>query len=230
MRWVPILGSGGSGSSAAWVAGQSRADPLGLDTAESLEFLGLHRDSTAESNLAGSALDERDTVGVQRFVNRSSARLSAGDGNAGGCDCGGSTFFAVFTETLDDSSLHGELDPIQGHEPDNVPDPDDTDPSSRDSPDVGEAPVTVSGDDRRDQLSNSEGNQESSRGAFHEEEAVRTGDEDQSLRDDGNLEVDNHVELRVVGLDGEFLERDTEPVLEESSLHDNDHQGDSRQG
>ena len=61
-----------------------------------------------------------------------------------------------------------------------------------------EAPVTVRGNDRRHELSDAEGTHESERRALHEEETVRTRDEDEGLRDDGNLEVDDGVELRVV--------------------------------
>lgn len=41
------------------------------------------------------------------------------------------------------------------------PNPDDTNPSTGDGADSGEAPVTVSGDDGRDELSQAERNQES---------------------------------------------------------------------
>ena len=78
------------------------------------------------------------------------------------------------------------------------PNPDDTNPAARDTLDVGEAPVTVHSDDRRNKLRNAERTHESERRTLHEEEAVRTRDEDESLRDDGNLEVDDGVELRVV--------------------------------
>ena len=56
---------------------------------------------------------------------------------------------------------------------------------------------------------------------------MRTGDEDESLRDDGNLEVDDRVQLRVVRVDGEGRrEADTELVLEEGGLLDDDDKGD----
>ena len=38
---------------------------LGLDTAKSLQFFKLHGDMAAETDLAGSTLDERDAVRVQ---------------------------------------------------------------------------------------------------------------------------------------------------------------------
>lgn len=57
----------------------------------------------------------------------------------------------------------------------------DTDSSTRDSPDPGEAPVGVGGDDRRDELSDAEGSQEGGRTALHEEESVRSDYEDQGF-------------------------------------------------
>ena len=104
------------------------------------------------------------------------------------------------------------------------PNPDDTNPATRDRVNLGEAPVGEASNDRRDELRNAEGTHERVRGTLHEEEAVRTGDEDKSLRDNGNLEVDDHVELRVVVVDaaGGRVELDTELVLEERRLDDRD--------
>lgn len=56
-----------------------------------------------------------------------------------------------------------------------------------------------------------------------------TGDEDQSLGDDSDLEVNNHVQLGVVGLDGEGGHRNTELVLEEVRLQDGTHEGNAIQ-
>ena len=93
--------------------------------------------------------------------------------------------------------------------------------------DVSEAPVGVDGDDGRDELSQAEREHESVGRTLHEEEAVRTRDEDERLRDDGNLEVDDRVQLRVVRVDGEGRrEADTELVLEEGRLLDDDDKGD----
>ena len=78
------------------------------------------------------------------------------------------------------------------------PNPDDTNPSTLDRVDLSEAPVTVRGNDRRHELRDAERAHESERRTLHEEEAVRTRDEDECLRDDGHLEVDDRVELRVV--------------------------------
>ena len=58
---------------------------------------------------------------------------------------------------------------------------------------------------------------------------MRTGDKDQSLRDNGDLKVYNHVQLRVVGVDGEIgVQADTKLSLEEIGTHDNNNQGDAK--
>ena len=74
------------------------------------------------------------------------------------------------------------------------------------------------------------GEHESVGGALHEEEAVRMGDEDKCLRDDGHLEVYDRVKLEVVGVNRRarrILEGNTELVLEESRLHDDDNEDDT---
>ena len=108
------------------------------------------------------------------------------------------------------------------------PNPDDTNPATRDTLDVGEAPVTVHSDDRRNELRNAERTHESERRTLHEEEAVRTRDEDESLRDDGNLEVDDRVKLGVVVVDSLVStagEGDAELVVEPSRADGNRHEG-----
>ena len=56
---------------------------------------------------------------------------------------------------------------------------------------------------------------------------MRTGDEDERLRDDGDLEVDDRVQLPVVGVDGEGRgERDAKLVLEERGLLYDNNKGD----
>ena len=108
------------------------------------------------------------------------------------------------------------------------PNPDDADPSSRDASNLGEAPVAVSSDDRRDELGNTECTEEGERWALHEKESVRTGDENKGLRDDGDLKVNNRVELTVVVVDGgRGLECDAELVLEERRFEDHDHKNDT---
>ena len=93
--------------------------------------------------------------------------------------------------------------------------------------DISEAPVGVDGDDRRDKLGQAEREHESVGRALHEEEAVLTRDEDERLRDDGDLEVDDRVQLRVVRVDGEVhREAGTELALEEGRLLDDDNKGD----
>ena len=87
--------------------------------------------------------------------------------------------------------------------------------------DVSEAPVTVDGDDRGHKLGETEGAEQSHRGALHEEETVRTSNEDEGLRDDRNLEVDDRVQdtvVVVVRLDSLVLKVDTELVVEERGL------------
>ena len=61
------------------------------------------------------------------------------------------------------------------------PDPNDTDPATLNGSDISEAPVTVRGNDGGDELSETEGTEQRDRWTLHEEEAVRTGDEDKGL-------------------------------------------------
>ena len=80
-------------------------------------------------------------------------------------------------EVGNDSSLETELDKVEGEVPDDaeamsashsqwtnrrdlLPDPDNTDPATRDGVDLGEAPVSEPGNDGRDQLSDTEGDHE----------------------------------------------------------------------
>ena len=214
--------------SPAWVPRKSGTGPLGLDTAESLQLLGLHRHLLSETNLPGRALDEADTVGVQALVDGGGTALSPGHGHTTSLGSSLSSLLLVArAKGFDDGGLHGELDEIEGQEPDDVPHPDDTDPAGVDVLDVGEAPVSVAGNDGRDKLSKAECDDESSGGTFHEEEAVGTSDEDKSLGDDSDLEIGDHVQLRIVGLDGVGTESDAELVLEEGCLLDDDDKGDT---
>ena len=109
------------------------------------------------------------------------------------------------------------------------PNPDDTNPTTLDRVNVGEAPVTVRSNDGRDELSKAERAEQGSRGTLHEEEAVRTGDEDEGLRDDSNLEVDNGVELGVVVVASSsrstVSEGDTELAPEEVGTDANSDEG-----
>ena len=109
------------------------------------------------------------------------------------------------------------------------PNPDDTNPTTRDTVNISEAPVGVHGDDRRDELSKAERGEEGHRRTLHEKESVRTRDEDEGLRDDGNLEVDDRMKTAVVvvrRLDRAVLEDDTELVVEESRLDADGDEGD----
>lgn len=79
-------------------------------------------------------------------------------------------------------------------------------------------------------LSNAERNDQGDEGMFHEEEAVRTCDQDKRLRDDGNLQAYNGVKLRVVGIWWEswYIEHDTEFVIEEACLQYDGNQRDAK--
>jgi hypothetical protein len=93
---------------------------------------------------------------------------------------------------------------------------------------LGEAPVGVDGDDGRDSLRDAERAEESVRRTLHEEEAVRTSDEDEGLRDDCDLKVDDGVQHTVVVVDRWWrLEVCPEGVLKECGLDDDDNQRDS---
>jgi hypothetical protein len=56
---------------------------------------------------------------------------------------------------------------------------------------------------------------------------MRTSDEDESPRDDGDLEVDDHVKLTIVGFDREGLKGNAELVLEEAGLLDDADESDT---
>lgn len=110
-------------SSPAGVASQCRADPLSLDTAEALQLLRLHGDLATEADLASGALDERDTVGVERLVDGGSAGLGASDGDTLASSSSGSLCdgrLVTLAEPCNNGVLHAELDEVEGKEPDNV--------------------------------------------------------------------------------------------------------------
>jgi hypothetical protein len=202
----------GSGSSSL----KSSTRLLSLDGRESLQLVLGHVDLLSSLELVGGSRDKVGSVRVEGLVSGSSSGQSfsrlvdEGGGNSGSLS---------LLEVLDDGELHGVLDEIHGEVPDNVPDPDDTDPSTRDRSDVGEAPITESGNDGRDQLSETEGNHECVRRSLGPRRSVRSSNEDESLRDDGNLEVDDHVCSGIVGILSDGI--DTESVLKEGSVsHD----------
>lgn len=98
--------------------------------------------------------------------------------------------------------------------------------------DIGETPITVHGDDRGDELGETEGGEQSHRGALHEEETVRPSDEDERLGNDRNLEVDDRVQdtvVVVVRLDSLILEVDAELVVEERGLDADSNKNDPTQ-
>jgi hypothetical protein len=116
LRLLRVSHSTSTSSSLARVARKRRTDALGLDAAEALELLGLHRDLRAEAHLARRALDERHTVRVQGLVDRRRAGLGARDGDAvRGFVC--SLGLVPLAERLDDGGLHRELDPVERDEP-----------------------------------------------------------------------------------------------------------------
>ncbi|SRR6266571_6350492 len=108
------------------------------------------------------------------------------------------------------------------------PDPNDTDPSTRNLLDVGETPIGEAGDDRGHELRQAEGSHQCIRRTFHKEEPVGASNEDERLGDNGNLEIDNRVKLLVVVVDltSRRVEVDMELPLEEVRLKDNDDEND----
>lgn len=130
---------------------------LGLNRGESVEFVLGHVDllSLAQTDSVDASRQPRGSVRVQRLV----SRLGSSDGSTSGIDRVGLEGLGGLSllQCLDDGELHGELDQIQREVPDNVPDPNDTDPSTRDVVNVREAPVTETGDDGRDELGQTEG-------------------------------------------------------------------------
>jgi hypothetical protein len=64
--------------------------------------------------------------------------------------------------------------------------------------DLREAPIAKASNNGGDQLSKAECKEQCRRRTFHKEEAVGPSDENQRLRDDGDLQVNDHVQLRIV--------------------------------
>lgn len=156
-----------------------------LDRRKALKFALIHMNllSTRESNRPRRTSDKADTIAIQTLVNATDAARRACNGHTGtlALDFRLELLLVTLTEELDDGSLHGKLDTVQRQEPNKVPYPDDTDPATRDAGNLSEWPVTIGSDDGRDELGNAEGDEERPRWPFHEEEAVRTGDEDECL-------------------------------------------------
>ena len=87
----------------------------GLDTREATELLGLDRDLLPEANLVGGAAEEVDTVRVERLVDRLHARRRALHAHLRR-----GLREPLVSEVLDEGCAHGELDPVEGDEPDDV--------------------------------------------------------------------------------------------------------------
>ena len=166
------------------------ASVCGLDACKPLELGLAHLHALpAKANLARRALDKRHTVRVQTLVEGAHTRLRPRHRHALGRarDLPRHPRLVAPAEVLDHGGLHRELDQVERQEPDDVPHPDNADPPPGDAVDLGEAQVGIGGDKRRDELRNAEGTEERVRGHLPEEEAVRTCDEDEGLRDDSHL-------------------------------------------
>ncbi|KAI9252286.1 hypothetical protein BDA99DRAFT_177685 [Phascolomyces articulosus] len=90
-------------------------------------------------------------------------------------------------------TLHTKLEEIHGQEPDKVPDPNNTSPIPTTATHISEAPVGIDGNEGSNQLSNNESGHQVNRWTFHEEPAAGTSDENQTLRHNRNLQVDDRV-------------------------------------
>lgn len=106
--------------SATGVACQRLANALSLYAAETLKLFGLHSNLSTEADLARHPLDERHTIRVQRLVDRSGAGLRTVDFEAGLLDHLCLLALVALAEILDDGGLHGEFDPIERDEPNDV--------------------------------------------------------------------------------------------------------------
>ena len=94
---------------------------------------------------------------------------------------------------------------------------------------VGETPISISSDERRNELGKAKCDDQRSRRTFHEKESMGTSDKDKCLGNDGHLKVDDHMELWVVFVNGRVVEGDGEFVLEEGRLHDDDNEYNANQ-
>lgn len=106
--------------SATGVACQRLANALSLYAAEALQLFGLHGNLSTKANLARHPLDERDTIRVQRLVDRGGAGLRTVDFEASLLDHLGLLALVTLAEILDNGGFHGKLDPIERNEPNDV--------------------------------------------------------------------------------------------------------------
>lgn len=103
---------------------------LSLNRGESVEFVLGHVDllTLAQTDSVDASRQPRCSVGVQGFV----SRLSSSDGSSLGIDGVRKRGLRRLSllKSLDDGELHGELDEIEREVPNDVPDPNDTDPAT----------------------------------------------------------------------------------------------------
>ena len=93
---------------------------VSLDAGEALQLVVADADFATETDSARCTTDEANTVRVERLVDRSCPRLSAGDGNTTlGLLLQFRTDLPLVTlaQVFDNSRLHGEFDPVQRNEP-----------------------------------------------------------------------------------------------------------------
>jgi len=87
-------------------------------------------------------------------VDRGGTGCGLDQGDASSSEAGLSSGAALTTlaNVLDDGSFHSKLDEIEREEPDDIPDPNNSDPATGNGTDLGEAPVSVRGDNGRNKL------------------------------------------------------------------------------
>jgi hypothetical protein len=119
MRMPLVFQSLCSGSPAR-VPRQSRSDVLYLDARESLELILFHRHLLTKANLPSRSLDERHTIGVQGLVDRRSTRLGLRNWDTSLSRCFFDGPSSTGANVFYNSSLHGELDPVERDEPDDI--------------------------------------------------------------------------------------------------------------
>lgn len=120
-----------------------------------LKLVLRHGDLGTTPESVGGSSKEVGSVGVERLVSRrGTLEASFGDDRAG-------LSGLPPLESSDNSLLHDELDAIEREVPHNVPDPDNTNPATRDGVDFTETPVGVGSDDGRDKLSETESHHKS---------------------------------------------------------------------
>jgi hypothetical protein len=146
---------------------------MDLNAGKALQLLRLHGDFLSETNLPGGTLDERYTVGIEGFVHGGRTRLRANQRYTLCLDCL-DVFEVALSDGFNDGGLHGKLDPVERDEPDYIlmplrsmtavvdadmatyPNPDDTNPTTRNRMNLGETPVSVRCDDGRYELCDAE--------------------------------------------------------------------------